>query len=85
MQYPVDDLAVVPPPATLPFTHRQERFLAATSQKRSPDRHLFPDCWGMADGLVEPGGTLLDTLVQEAELDTGWRLRRVRCLIGIAI
>jgi 8-oxo-dGTP pyrophosphatase MutT (NUDIX family) len=85
MQYPVDDLAVVPPPATPPVTHRQERLLAATSQKRSPDRRLFPDCWGMAGGLLEPGETLLDTLVQEAEQDAGWRLRRIRRLIGIAI
>ncbi|MFH9402017.1 NUDIX hydrolase [Streptomyces sp. NPDC017638] len=55
----------------------------AFAQKRSPERRLFPDCWDIVGGHVEPGETLLDTLAREVEEETGWRLRRVRRLLGI--
>ncbi|MFE7621053.1 NUDIX hydrolase [Streptomyces sp. NPDC057496] len=53
------------------------------AQRRSPDRRLFPDCWDIVGGHVEPGESLLDALAREVEEETGWRLRRVRCLLGI--
>ncbi|MEU9123984.1 NUDIX domain-containing protein [Streptomyces sp. NPDC048506] len=31
-------------------------------QKRGPERRLFPDCWDIVGGHVEPGESLLDTL-----------------------
>ncbi|WP_438290365.1 NUDIX hydrolase [Streptomyces sp. HUAS TT7] len=55
----------------------------AFAQKRSPDRRLFPDCWDIVGGHVEPGESLLDTLAREVEEETGWYLRRVRRLLGI--
>ncbi|WP_442817649.1 NUDIX hydrolase [Streptomyces sp. NBC_01591] len=55
----------------------------AFAQKRGPDRRLFPDCWDIVGGHVEPGESLLDTLAREIEEETGWRLRRVRHLLGI--
>ncbi|MER6032220.1 NUDIX domain-containing protein [Streptomyces sp. NPDC001851] len=55
----------------------------AFAQKRSPDRRLFPDCWDIVGGHVESGETLLDTLVREVREETGWRLRRVRRLLGV--
>ncbi|WP_327350721.1 NUDIX hydrolase [Streptomyces sp. NBC_01304] len=56
----------------------------AFAQRRSPDRRLFPDCWDVVGGHVEPGETLLDALAREVEEETGWQLRRVRRLLGIA-
>ncbi|MFF9123071.1 NUDIX hydrolase [Streptomyces sp. NPDC014889] len=55
----------------------------AFAQRRSPERRLFPDCWDVVGGHVEPGESLLDALAREVEEETGWRLRRVRRLLGI--
>lgn len=55
----------------------------AFAQKRGPHRRLFPDCWDIVGGHVEPGETLLDALAREIEEETGWRLRRVRRLLAI--
>ncbi|MER6408257.1 NUDIX domain-containing protein [Streptomyces viridosporus] len=55
----------------------------AFAQKRSPHRRLFPDCWDIVGGHVEPGELLLDTLAREVEEETGWRLRHVRRLLDI--
>ncbi|MGW1865927.1 NUDIX hydrolase [Streptomyces mauvecolor] len=55
----------------------------AFAQKRGPDRRLFPDCWDIVGGHVEPGESLLDTLAREVEEETGWRLRSVRRLLGV--
>ncbi|ANP51636.1 8-oxo-dGTP pyrophosphatase MutT (NUDIX family) [Streptomyces griseochromogenes] len=56
----------------------------AFAQKRSPDRRLFPDCWDIVGGHVEPGESLLDALAREVAEETGWRLCRVRRLLGVA-
>jgi 8-oxo-dGTP pyrophosphatase MutT (NUDIX family) len=55
----------------------------AFAQKRSTDRRLFPDTWDIVGGHVEPGEPLLETLAREIQEETGWRLRRVRRLLGI--
>ncbi|MFG2599231.1 NUDIX hydrolase [Streptomyces sp. NPDC048462] len=55
----------------------------AFAQRRGPHRRLFPDCWDIVGGHVEPGESLLDALAREVEEETGWRLRRVRRLFGI--
>lgn len=57
----------------------------AFAQKRGPDRLLFPDCWDVVGGRVEPGEGLLDALAREIEEETGWQLRRVRRFLGIAV
>ncbi|MEU5576361.1 NUDIX domain-containing protein [Streptomyces huasconensis] len=55
---------------------------AAFAQRRGPDRRLFPDCWDIVGGHVEPGESLLDALAREVEEETGWCLRRVRRHLG---
>ncbi|RFU83853.1 NUDIX domain-containing protein [Streptomyces triticagri] len=55
----------------------------AFAQRRSPDRRLFPDCWDIVGGHVEPGETLLDTLVREVDEETGWTVRHIHRLLGI--
>ncbi|GAA3493584.1 hypothetical protein GCM10019016_006830 [Streptomyces prasinosporus] len=55
----------------------------AFAQRRGPGRRLFPDCWDVVGGHVEPGETLLDALVREVAEETGWRVRRVRRLLGV--
>ncbi|ROQ67998.1 ADP-ribose pyrophosphatase YjhB (NUDIX family) [Streptomyces sp. 840.1] len=55
----------------------------AFAQRRGPHRRLFPDCWDIVGGHVEPGESLLDALAREVEEETGWRLHRVRRLFGI--
>ncbi|WP_445269641.1 NUDIX hydrolase [Streptomyces sp. DSM 41634] len=60
-----------------------DRHGRAFAQKRSPDRRLFPDCWDIVGGHVEPGETLLDTLAREVAEETGWRLHKVRRLLGL--
>jgi len=46
-------------------------------QRRSADRTLFPHCWDVAGGHVEPGETPEDTLRREVAEETGWRVKRV--------
>ncbi|MER7338607.1 NUDIX domain-containing protein [Streptomyces sp. NPDC000075] len=55
----------------------------AFAQKRGPHRRLFPNCWDIVGGHVEPGEALLGALAREVEEETGWRLRRVLRLLGI--
>jgi 8-oxo-dGTP pyrophosphatase MutT (NUDIX family) len=55
----------------------------AFAQRRAPGRRLFPDCWDVVGGHVEPGETLLEALVREVEEETGWRVRRVRRLLAV--
>ncbi|WP_067975942.1 NUDIX hydrolase [Nocardiopsis trehalosi] len=50
----------------------------AFTQRRSLDRRVFPGCWDVVGGHVEPGETMLDALVREVAEETGWRLTEVR-------
>ncbi|MEE4425378.1 NUDIX hydrolase [Streptomyces bugieae] len=55
----------------------------AFAQRRSADRRLFPGAWDIVGGHVEPGETLLEALAREVTEETGWRLCRVRTLLGV--
>lgn len=55
----------------------------AFAQRRGPGRALFPDCWDIVGGHVEPGEALLEALAREVREETGWRLRRVRRFLGV--
>ncbi|MEU6196360.1 NUDIX domain-containing protein [Streptomyces sp. NPDC047061] len=61
------------------LNHRGEAF----AQKRGPEQRLFPDTWDIVGGHVEPGESLMAALAREVEEETGWRLRRVRKLLGV--
>jgi 8-oxo-dGTP diphosphatase len=50
-------------------------------QKRSPDRVLFPGCWDIPGGHVEPDETLYQALAREIEEETGWQLTRLVTLV----
>lgn len=52
-------------------------------QKRSPDRQLFPGCWDIAGGHVEPGETLFEALAREIEEETGWQLAEIKGVVDI--
>ncbi|WP_028648877.1 NUDIX domain-containing protein [Nocardiopsis sp. CNT312] len=47
------------------------------AQRRSPTRKVFPHCWDIVGGHVEPGETMLQGLAREIEEETGWRLAAV--------
>lgn len=53
------------------------------AQKRSPDRLLYPDCWDIIGGHVEPGEHLTMALAREIREETGWELARVLTLLDI--
>lgn len=40
--------------------------------RRGWDRILFPGCWDIVGGHVDPGETLLQALAREVEEETGW-------------
>jgi 8-oxo-dGTP diphosphatase len=49
--------------------------------RRAPDRRLFPNCWDIAGGHLEPGETIHAALAREIFEETGWRLRAITGLI----
>jgi 8-oxo-dGTP diphosphatase len=51
-------------------------------QKRSHERRLFPECWDIVGGHVEPGETLYEGLQREIAEETGWHLLRVVAILG---
>jgi 8-oxo-dGTP pyrophosphatase MutT (NUDIX family) len=52
-------------------------------QKRAPDRTLFPGCWDISGGHVEPRETLYEALSREIMEETGWKLARIVALVDI--
>ncbi len=51
-------------------------------QRRSPHRRLFPNCWDIVGGHVEPGETIEEALHREVTEETGWRVSVVLGLVG---
>lgn len=60
-----------------------DRLGRAFAQQRAPARRLFPGCWDIAGGHVEPGETIYAALAREIHEETGWRLRRILELIEV--
>ena len=52
-------------------------------QKRSLTRRLWPGCWDLAGGHVEPGETLEEALLREIREETGWELARIIAIIDL--
>ncbi|QBD83808.1 NUDIX domain-containing protein [Ktedonosporobacter rubrisoli] len=51
-------------------------------QKRSLQRRVFPGCWDLVGGHVEPGEQLYNALSREIEEEAGWKLRRAIALVA---
>ena len=52
-------------------------------QRRAPHRLLFPSCWDIVGGHVEPGETLDEAFAREVVEETGWSFNRLLHLIAI--
>lgn len=63
----------VPVVGALIVDHQDRIFL----QQRTANRQLFPGCWDLVGGRIEPGETPLQALGREIAEETGWRLSRV--------
>lgn len=61
--------------ATALIIHSDRKVFA---QRRSPTRRLFPGCWDLAGGHVDPGETVKDALYREVFEETGWTVVQVR-------
>lgn len=48
-------------------------------QRRALTRRLFPGCWDLIGGHVEPDEDLLSALKREIHEETGWTLKSVSC------
>jgi len=53
------------------------------AMKRSPDRRLFPGCWDIPGGHVEPGEALDQALEREIREETGWQLERIVTMVDV--
>lgn len=51
-------------------------------QRRSAHRRLFPNCWDIVGGHVEPGETAEQALGRELTEETGWELRDIVLSLG---
>ncbi|WFF07699.1 NUDIX domain-containing protein [Micromonospora sp. WMMD1076] len=51
-------------------------------QRRSSERRLFPNCWDIVGGHLEPGEEIDDALRREVTEETGWALSHVLGLVG---
>ncbi|WFE37492.1 NUDIX domain-containing protein [Micromonospora sp. WMMD998] len=51
-------------------------------QRRAPGRRLFPNCWDIAGGHLEPGEEIDDALRREVTEETGWAVSHVLGLVG---
>ncbi|MEV7330092.1 NUDIX domain-containing protein [Micromonospora sp. NPDC093244] len=51
-------------------------------QRRSPHRRLFPNCWDIVGGHLEPGEEIDDALAREITEETGWVLSHVLGQVG---
>jgi 8-oxo-dGTP diphosphatase len=52
--------------------------------RRGWDRSLFPGCWDIVGGHVEPGEGMLEALAREVEEETGWRVAGTPVLVDVA-
>ena len=52
--------------------------------RRGWDRELFPGCWDIVGGHVEPGESMLEALAREIEEETGWRLVGEPALVDVS-
>ncbi|MFC0507117.1 NUDIX domain-containing protein [Micromonospora costi] len=51
-------------------------------QRRSPDRRLFPNCWDIVGGHLEPGEDVETALRREVTEETGWTVAQVLAPVG---
>jgi 8-oxo-dGTP pyrophosphatase MutT (NUDIX family) len=51
-------------------------------QRRSAGRRLFPNCWDIVGGHVDPGETPAEALERELIEETGWQLREIVRSLG---
>lgn len=51
-------------------------------QRRSADRRLFPNCWDIVGGHLEPGEDVDDALRREVTEETGWTVSHVLGPVG---
>jgi mutator protein MutT len=51
-------------------------------QRRSPHRRLFPNCWDVVGGHLEPGETAEEAVRREVREETGWQVTIVLGSLG---
>jgi 8-oxo-dGTP pyrophosphatase MutT (NUDIX family) len=51
-------------------------------QRRSASRTLFPNCWDVVGGHLEPGESVADALRREVHEETGWQVTIVLGELG---